>query len=344
MTAPSIAEAARDAGWLAHRYDPTRDAIHLTRVSRADHRASTFITDDYLPAERAVHAVDRRALVAAVQPVRRPVHFIFHSAFCCSTLIARLLDHDGVALALKEPVLINDLVGWRHRGAQPRAVAEMLDHGLTLLARGFDPAESVVIKPANVMFGLYRAALAMRPEAQALFLHAPLPIYLSSILKKGMEGRLWVRTLIGIQRLDGLPARLGLDDHALLHMTDLQIAAAGWLAQHALFRDLLAEFGPGRVRTLDSEVFLDRPADAISALAGHFRLGLDSDRIAATLAGPAFNTDSKRTSEGFSRADRQITYDRAAEQHRDEYDKVLVWADAVARNAGIAQILDHPLI
>jgi hypothetical protein len=132
---------------------------------------------------------------------------------------------------------------------------------------------------------------------------------------------------------------LGLDQKRYLDLTDLQIAAAGWLAQHAMFHRIF-ELYPDRVRSLDSEVFLSRPEEALSALAGLFGLSLDA---AAVAAGPGFKRHSKFDS-SFSPEDRAADQRDAATLHADEIDKVAVWAEAVAANAGISMTLPAPLL
>ena len=53
-------------------------------------------------------------------------------------------------MSLKEPVVLNDLVGWRRRGGADSAVLRGLDGALTIMSRPFGPGESVVVKPSNV--------------------------------------------------------------------------------------------------------------------------------------------------------------------------------------------------
>ncbi len=119
--AADIAAVARDPLWFPDRYDPGHDAVHFRRLTRDDHRAATFLTDEYLPAD-GPRMVVRRAEAIAAAPVAGPVHYIFHSAFCCSTLLARAFDAPGAAMGLKEPVVLNDLIGWKGRGATPAAL------------------------------------------------------------------------------------------------------------------------------------------------------------------------------------------------------------------------------
>ncbi len=315
----------------AHRFDPAGDTIHFRHVPRAAHRTATFLTDEYL-GEEARPTVIARADVLAAAPDPAPVHFILHSAFCCSTLLARAFDLPGTAMGLKEPVILNDVSGFRHRGAPGPRVAEALDHALRLLARPFAPGEMTVIKPSNLLNPLAPAMLQLRPQANAVLLRAPLPVFLKSVAKKEMWGRLWVRDLLVKQLREGF-VDLGFEQQDYLGLTDLQAAAVGWLAQQALFARMTAQFGD-RVRTLDSETLLDRPGESIAALAKLFAVPLDDKGLGTILDGPAFATDSK-TGAAFTRAERDAGYDRAARHYADEIDKVSLWAEAVAKNAGV---------
>lgn len=338
-----VTAIARDPHWFAHRYDETRDEVHFLPLTRDEHRAATFITKDYLPADRAPAVIDRRTALAAAADCTAPIHFIFHSAFCCSTLVARAFDREGIAMGLKEPTILNDIVGWRRRGGAARDVAERLDGILSLLSRPFSAGEAVIIKPSNVLNGLARLILAMRPGANALLLHAPLETFLTSVAKKDIDGRLWVRELFIGLRKDGLVQNLGFNDEQFFGQTDLQIAAAGWLAQQALFASLVEELGPTRVRTLDSETLLARPDDTIVELARHCGLRLSPADIEEIGRGPAFTRHAK-TNQDFTAQDRAEEYRDATAAHGDEIAKVGQWAQAVADFAGIPMKLGAPLL
>jgi hypothetical protein len=200
----------------------------------------------------------------------------------------------------------------------------------------------VVVKPSNIVNGMARAVLGMRPDTNALLLHAPLRVYLASIAKKGMWGRLWVREFFVALLQDGM-VDLGFDEAQYLGQTDLQIAAAGWLAQHHLFALLVREFGPGRVRVLDSEALMARPAPAMTALADLFRLPLSAAMIDEIVAGPAFSRHSK-FDKAFSAAARVEEQYAAEAIHAEEIDKVVLWAGKVAESRGISLRLEAPLL
>ncbi len=342
MTNALAANAALIAqpGWFAHRFDPERDLFHLIPATRDELGAATFLTDENLAgAARAVPAA--RAATVARATRRAPVAFLFHSAFCCSTLLARALAVDGMAVALKEPVILNDLIGWRGRGGAPAAVARALDDALLLLEQTARAGEAVLVKPSNLVNPLSAAALALRPDARAVLLHAPLGTFVASVASKGLEGRLWVRDLWA-KLLAGGAEPFGFSQGELFRHSDLQVAALGWLAQHRDFAALARRLGP-RVATLSSVDLLSNPERALAAAARHYRLALDDAAAAAIAAGPIFARHAK-SGQAFDAAARDAVHRAAADAHRQEIDLVERWAMSVAEQAGVALKLDRPLL
>jgi hypothetical protein len=286
--------------------------------------------------------VVRRQDAIAAAPPRAPLHFLFHSAFCCSTLLARAFDRPGWGMGLKEPVILNDLIGWRRRGGQGPDMAEVLDDVLTLLARPFGPGEMVCVKPSTAVNALAPAMLTLREESCAVLLYAPLRTYLGSIARKGLDGRLWVRTLL-TGMIDDKLVQLGFGPRDYLQQTDLQVAALGWLANQHLFGRLVGQFGAARVRTLDSATLMADPTAVLTAFAALTGHPLDPGGIAEIAAGPAFRTHSK-SGTPFDSRDRNSEIVQSDRLHADEIDKVARWAETVAASAGIALDGPAPLI
>lgn len=330
-----------DPVWLAHRYQPDGDAFHMVAANRSKRSKVAFLTDELLGTDLERRILSRAEAEQAAQRTSAPLHFIFHSAYCCSTLLARAFDFAGVASATKEPQLLNDLVGWRHQGAAAERVTATLNLSLSLLARPFLEGEAVVVKPSNVVNGLLPAMLAQRSSACGILLYAPLPSFLASIARKGMWGRLWARELLSRQLVDGLVAPFDFvtRDH-ILH-TDLQSAAVGWLAQHKLFTET-AKRWPDRVRTLDSEVLVARPAESIERIADLFELKLSAHQIAQIVA-TEFSRNAKDGAT-FAAGQRDANRELSMAQHKEELDKVCIWANTVAQAIGLDMNLPAPLL
>lgn len=336
----SLSATLADPAWLAHRYDPGHDAFHLIHLPREERERITFLTEEFLPKDPQTLVAKRRE--AAEAAVTGPLHFVFHSAFCCSTMVARAFDRPGWAMSLREPVVLNDLVGWRRRGGQGPDMAKVLDDTLTMLARPFRAGEAVVVKPSNIVNALAPAMLALRPDARALLLYAPLRTFLTSVAKKGLDGRLWVRTLLLGLLEDRLPD-IGFSHRDYLGQSDLQIAAVGWLLQQRLFGDLVQRFGAARVRTLDSETLTRDPGAAMGTLASLFAMPLSPDELGEIVRGPAFTRHSKLDT-SFAVSERAVEHREAAEAHADEINKVTHWAEVVADRLGVALLPPAPLM
>jgi hypothetical protein len=189
----------------------------------------------------------------------------------------------------------------------------------------------VVVKPSNIFNRLALGALALRPQAKALLLHAPLDEFLLSVARKGMWCRLWVRELLEGMLQEGM-VDLGFEPRDYFRQSDLQVAGVGWLAQQMQFHRIAGKFGPDRIASLGSETLTSDPGASVAKVAAHFGL---SEQDAATYAGhPAVNRNSK-SGAAFERGERQMDLARAREAYGDEIDKVAEWVRVIGKRQGI---------
>lgn len=343
MLLDNAAATISDAQWLPHRVDVARGQIQFVHLSRDDHRRATFLSDEYIAAEAPRRTLAIGDVDAAASGLTSPrCHFIFHSAFCCSTLMARALDVEGHCMGLKEPRVLQDLTEASLALGDPRRLRPHLSLVGGLLARPFGAGEAVIVKPTNIVNPIAEDLLAALPAAKALLLYSPLPAFLRSVASKGLFGRIWARKSLASH---GRRAAFdpGYDDMARWLHTDLQVAALGWLQQQAQFARMARELPAGRVATLDSETFLKRPADALVAADRLFDLGLGTATIEAIVAGPVFRQDSK-SHKPFDGEGRERQKMIVADAYAAEIDMVTNWADAVAKHAGVPLQLGSRLL
>ena len=131
-----------DPAWTPHRYDAAQDTLAFARLPRETQRALPFLDPRYVKPELVSAPIPVSALQTFADALSTPpLHFIFHTAFCGSTLLTRALDAPGVSMGLKEPsVLVDIAAAWRREGATPKLDA-VLATTLRLLARPFAPGE-----------------------------------------------------------------------------------------------------------------------------------------------------------------------------------------------------------
>ncbi len=92
-------------------------------------------------------------LLARTSPRAQPPHFIAHTSFCWSTLLARSLAFDSRSLVLREPQALL-LLAREFRGNPARFPARArhayLGLALRLLNKAYHPEQRVILKPSNL--------------------------------------------------------------------------------------------------------------------------------------------------------------------------------------------------
>lgn len=329
MEAATEQAVLADSTWLAHRYDDAADSFHFCNIPWAERAAIPFLSEEALQDRQprqilSAHQIDPKSLGGA------PLHFIFHSAFCASTLLSKALG-SGPVTSLSEPQVLNDMIGALRRGKPAAEVARALDQALALLSRPMADRPIVVLKPSNLVNHLAQAMMMLRPDSRAVFLYAPLEVFLGSVARKGLWCRLWVRELLDYQRQLGM-VPFGLSEGDYFRLTDLQVAAIGWLTQYQLFSTLRAGPLGARILMLTSEQLTDAHAGQLPAIAQHF--GLDAAARAQVAASPELTRHSK-FGQDFSAEDRVREREAALASHADEIEKVALWAREVARRISL---------
>ncbi len=260
-------------------------------------------------------------VLAAVEAVQRPkLNFIWHTAFCCSTLIARCLDVAGENLGLKEPQILVAL-------AEAKRAGKLAQHGgagdaaFKLLARRHKPHESVLIKSTNAANNLIAEA-TRATDGRMLFLYSDCRSFLISIAKKGEMGRIFARKLFGLFAADGhAPAKWPMQ--TLFELSDLQVAALVWHMQIAEFR---GSREASRSAALNCDTFLANPRETLSRLNRFFDLNFSAAKLDAIATGPLLSQDAKDAAKPFSADRRAKESGDISKSLGNELDIVVEWS------------------
>lgn len=371
----------RDPGLLLHRMarrpeyaaepPPPLEEIeaHFVPMSRRSYRASSHLDRRMVASGRATRRLTLRELLdrrEEIESSANRVAYVFHTAFCGSTLLASCLDHRGVCLSYKEPLSLTQLCLAKPCSERTPAMSEEEWVGLSrstvaLLSKVFHPSELALIKPSNACNGAIPALLsAARGEARAILLYSNLTDFLCSILKSDGRRR-WAR--LGLDwTWQATPSHRILSKVDKADLPDEAAAAYVWLWQMYAYLDALDSPDSYPVRLLDCDVFFSRPEETLAAVAGFLSLPMAGEEISRITRGRTFRTYSKSAlnhgrlatllrrldlpvlGEKFDAQKRRSLLDQTAERHRDEIERGLAWARTVTREHPLPETLPKALL
>lgn len=317
-----------DPHWFPVHFDLGADSLTLLKTSRDALSAAPFLdqrfysNSDVFQTIRLSDAVDANVDHAQLS-------WIFHTAFCCSTLMARALDVDGKVLALKEPDILMQLANARRmanqNGHSEKQISDLESLILNLLGRRFSSGEQVVIKPTNPANPVIKIALSRGDSC--LLMTSPLSEFLISVVKKGEGCRGFVRTLYNIFSLDGTGLSQ-LPHRQAMTFTDLQVAALVW--QHQLEElTASAEQYPHDVRAIDGTLFPNEPETYLAAASEFLGLGFDEADLQSQISGPVFKTNAKFSGESYDSNVRSNEAEHVRTTHREALEAVLSWQSSI---------------
>ena len=326
----AVREILAEPRWFFEDYNDVTRKLRFVRASRDILANQPFLAEglwDYSALEKR-EVAESEILALLPTGLRKPrINFIWHTAFCCSTMIARMLDRAGANLSLKEPGVLMMLADAKRQGAIgpgqtfSNRIAELI---FTLLGRPFGEDEQITVKPTNASNCLLRDALAMT-QGRQLFVYSDCRSFLISVAKKKEYGRRYARLLYQTIVGDGnVQARWPMDE--VLALSDLQIAALAWHMQIAEFRRSWPRIAPGRAASLDCDAFLVAPLETLVKIDAFFGLGLGRGFLEEAVSGPAFSHHSKDVGMAFGAADRRSEHAGTAAELGRDLDEVVAWS------------------
>jgi len=326
-------ELSHNPAWHLYDLDMQRGEMRFLEARPETFRVSAFLDTRIAYTGDQVHGFPLDAIAAALQqhPVpRRDVAFLFHTSFCCSSLLARSLQREHQMLALREPWVLRRL-GDLKRGVLAHAQAwypqgpALLDLALQLLSKTWEESEAVLIKPTNVSNNLADDLLSLRPDAPGLLLYSDLESFLVSNLKKTADTQQKLPAMVQIFDQDTrYGEQLGV---SLAGLDLLQAVVVVWHAQRIQWQALLAASAGARLRTLDSAVLLARPAETLAAAAALLGRPLTAADAKDITGGPVWNTHAKDPFSTYDSVRRGAENLDLAARHREDILAALRWAE-----------------
>lgn len=318
---------ARDTGWFVENFDAESTTLSFVHTDRQTRARQPFLDGRWNREGLERREVPLESLAAQMQRggSEPAINFIWHASYCCSTLIAELLDLPGRSMSLREPLVLVSVADAKRAGQFGGAhmPPRLLELVLCLLARTAN-SERVLVKPSNFANNLIQDA-ARRSQGKVLFLYADLESFLTSIEKGGDGLGKYVRRLFGnLARDNGAQVPWPLQD--VLHMSDLEIAALCWHMQLAQFERAAQSLDEGRAAALDCTDFLADPATTLRALAAFFELDWSEREIASVVDGPVLKRHAKRPSTPFGPDLRRRQSDDVRRRLGPDLPRIVEWS------------------
>lgn len=252
--------------------------------------------------------------------------FIFHSAFCCSTLLASCLDRPGRVLALKEPFSVLNLAGWNRaleteRG--PYDFKTLCSTTLALSSRPFSAGERTLIKPSNGANNLLPSILSEPGCGRVLLVYGTLEDFLVSVISGGARRQTFIDGILPLFITD---FGADLEIKRLEGLGRLERAALVWGLQVRLFSEVSTEASPEKVKTLKTQDFLDNRVKTLSALNDFFGYGFSETEINETFEGPLLGTHAKEPFKTFLPEEKEKEKQDVLSQNKIEISKAVKFA------------------
>lgn len=241
-----------DAQWFPVDLDVRRHEYGFLALAPEVLERSTFLDNRIEAPLQEALPVDADVAARAHMPSAR-VAWLFHTSFCCSTLLARVLHVPPHQVVLKEPLVLRRLGDARHMGW---TLADVIEPTVRLLSRPWHCGGAVLIKPTHAALNVAVDLLDASPGSRGLILTSSLDDFLVSNLKKTAETQAKTPALAE-RALQAGTFHARLPRGALAPPDLLAAAALQWAAQRELCADIMAATGPERMRILDAATLLD---------------------------------------------------------------------------------------
>lgn len=294
----------------------------LQRTSIGALRSNAFVDNRFTGADDAVQPVDvdaLRNLDLRPAPLRG---YLLHTSFCCSTLLARLLDFPGRSLALKEPLILRRLSDAALHGVRD---PELTGAAVQLLFRDVAEGSAILVKPTHVALNIAGELLACTPSANALLITSTLEDFMISNIKKPEATQRKVPELVErFMAASDLPERL--PPEAFEPSSFLAGVALQWHAQQQLVHDLLNSPSGPVVRVIQETALLQEPVATVHAALDWLGWSIPDEDIAAQAA-LVMNKHAKSAGRTYNLQEKNHETALLRRKYRDELAQALHWSE-----------------
>jgi len=313
--------------FLPLRIDPNRRVMTFVRMSLDAYRDSVFLDGRTRRVTEDAYELrlDDLLFAHANRPIDfAPAHYILHTAYCCSTLLARYFELLPSCFVLKEPRLLTQMALTSYRAG--REWERWFSLSVRLLTRTYGSEQVAVIKVNDWCNTLGEQLLAHNPRATVTFLMMPLRDFVLAVLKSSIR-REWVHTRI-VSAVRDAAASAVLAHLRTDRLTDGQAASYIWLVNRLLCGKVSSGPYADRVLVLDGRDIAECSRTTLHRVLAHGNVSLDDTQILALMSDPSIGRYSKDLSRPYDATSRRAELDELDDQFGHEADEALDWVAA----------------
>lgn len=339
MHLPTLPTLVADPSWFPARFDFAHEAFGFRRVDPQTIADAGFLDQRAWANDAPLLHVPWRQLPPPAAATA-PLAWVFHTGFCGSTLLARILQDPPRVMALREPQALLDLAQASHR-LPIRSTDAALARLLVLLARPWRDGGQCLVKPTNHANNLL-PQLLRASSGRAILLYSSLPEFVLSRCSKLPTAERFVRWLAQhLLRGSRLADALGVPWNHEFHFIEACVLA--WHVQIEIFADALAADTDDRLRSLDFETLRAAPEQAVPACARWLDLGAD-DAFWQQRAAFESGRDAKHVDRQFNARDRAAQRQVLRQRHRPLLDAARQWSEQVVAPVAVMPAHWKPLL
>jgi hypothetical protein len=333
--------------WYPVSIDWPSQNVRFVEMSAETYRTSTFLDSRLRVSRFGSELVSLGEITrAATDFPLGPINYIFHGAFCCSTLLARYLEAMPECFVLKEPYILSQFA---YRVAEDDYCQDCdflpgLRAIVWLLGRTFHPGQRVVIKLCDVCNLLSNALLELSSPANSAFVIASLTEFiLSSFNSSERVG--WIASRLRYSKRYPVPVKIPAAVLADSMQSPTRRAAALWLMNrlHAIW---LQASCPGRIRLWSAAQISETPSDVLTSIFAHLGIASQQETLDEALAGTAGHSHAKDIRRPFSRESRRRQLADLDAEHGAEAQAAAEWLltlmAAEEGNLGLVSAVEWP--
>lgn len=312
-------ERALDPSWFPVDFDVHRREVHFLTVPEALVEQSSFV-DSRMPLDFSTAEVVPLDALPVLPPQPSPV-WLWHTSFCGSTLMARMLHLAPYSVSLREPLLLRRWSDACRAGLATQAFQRTL---VPWLSRPWSPNGKVLIKPTHAALNIASELMAAYPAARGILLLSSLQDFLLSHLKKTQETLQKIPLLADrALRASAFVSRLPTD--ALAPPDPLCGAALQWAAQREVIADWLLR-DRSRIRVLHWEQVREDLLTAAIRAAAWLQLDLPEHALRKhVLECAGFHAKAPTRAYGVDVQQREATW--LLGEYREEIAAAMRWAE-----------------